>query len=691
MPTKTLLARLRPIVIIGASLLALPVSAAPEAHILRIDPRASQTEDAPVLTTVIEVVQNKRMSDVTGPCATLSGNGFFDCLADRLEQPQALYSPFDFPEGAALFTVSVGNGDLPATFVSKERWGAAQKTPGAGTAWLVLIDAAASMGSRVADARAVATAFVDRMGPSDIIDVMVFNDRAVVSDSRWLSDKQKAKTFLGNVDRAFPAHGRTRPLFDIIKKAATDGFKELGNAGTTTQVPLHQAMVVLSNGSAGADPSSNPGAAALLQQYLTKGRFPEDNSALPKSPVPVISVWFPTKQIEEFQANAREFMEGLANPEIGGFFSLVRQGQEARAPRIVDAVRARFSKMWIVKWRVACVSPSVEQTFKLVFRNTNPPIAGDATFKAVPVGIDPSTWPLDIDRAATEREAQKNPVYPGGKVKLLGNFCWGGDKGRAEIYAVPKNQALPASLQTGSIEDAQRAQRTLIESGMRGESVSVGDGFAQFELPNDDRFLLRQGEGQVARLIIYDNAARRTSWPTADRVLTLRAQAAPLPYLWIGVGSFAFVVLALLAKTAFGRGRAPSATAANAQVPHPMAQTGNSNPPIPAPAVTVGPPPAVASRASLSSAQGIFTIIPSMEMKAGRDGAICQILLTEPRVSSHHASFKLEGGQLYVQDQGSHNGTFVAGQKQSPHAWCVVPHGANVRLGPVEMIAKLEG
>src|SRR5262245_38466281 len=49
-------------------------SAAPEAHILRVDPRASQAEGAPVLTTVVELVQNKRLSEAIAECASLRGD-----------------------------------------------------------------------------------------------------------------------------------------------------------------------------------------------------------------------------------------------------------------------------------------------------------------------------------------------------------------------------------------------------------------------------------------------------------------------------------------------------------------------------------------------------------------------------------------------------------------------------------------
>src|SRR6185312_11896812 len=159
------------LLVVGLALVALllgasPASAAPEAHILRIDPRASMTDGAPVLTTVLELVQNKRMSDVTSRCATLSGDAALDCIAGALEQPGALYSSFDFPEKNALFTVSVDGADLPAKFESKARWGESAGQPGVGTAWLLLVDAAASMSPRFEEAKHVATAFINAMGPN---------------------------------------------------------------------------------------------------------------------------------------------------------------------------------------------------------------------------------------------------------------------------------------------------------------------------------------------------------------------------------------------------------------------------------------------------------------------------------------------------------------------------------------------
>ncbi len=528
--------------------------AAPEAHILRIDPRASTQDGAPILTTVLEVVQNKRMGDQTRACASMSGDANLDCVSAALEQPGALYSSFDFPEKNAMLFVSVDGTDVNARFESKARWGDSQNQPGVGTAWLVLVDAAASMGTRFDEAKTVATAFVNAMGPNDIVDVMFFNDKSVVEDSHWVAQKAQALATINTVPRVYPSQGRTRPLFTIIKNAATDGFKDLGNAGQTVTVPMHQAMVVLSNGSAGADPTSNAAASNILKDYLTKGRFPENNEVLPKTPVPIVSIWFPSKLIEEFGANAREFMEGLANTEIGGFYNIVRDGQSSRAAGIVNSVRTRFNKMHIVKWRVACVAPTVTQTFRLVMQNTNPPIAGDATFQNVPVGIDPTTWPLDIDKEATERDAKKHPIYPDGTVRIFGNFCWGGDTNRAEIYMVPKNQAAPAAVSPTNIDDAKKAQRTLIEQGMRGKAISAGDSMVEFQLPNTEKFLYGKGEKMFARMIVYDNKARRTSAITADKIITLRGQEAPLNFLLIGGLTFGGVVIVLLVVSIFRSG-----------------------------------------------------------------------------------------------------------------------------------------
>ena len=110
-------------------------------------------------------------------------------------------------------------------------------------------------------------------------------------------------------------------------------------------------------------------------------------------------------------AEQTDFMTNLANPEIGGYFGVVRGNGPALGPAIVAAVRDRFNQMYVVRWRVSCVAPTVNQTFNLVFK-VEPPIAPDG-YRDVPVGIDPSIWPLDVDRTYTVADAKRNPVTPG--------------------------------------------------------------------------------------------------------------------------------------------------------------------------------------------------------------------------------------------------------------------------------------
>lgn len=112
---------------------------------------------------------------------------------------------------------------------------------------------------------------------------------------------------------------------------------------------------------------------------------------------------------------------------------------------------------------------------------------------------------------------------------------------------------------------------------------------------------------------------------------------------------------------------------------------------MPAPMPMAAPAgPAFVQRATLSGAAGIFTVLPGVEMKAGRDGAMCQILLTEPRVSGTHSTLKIEGGQLYLRDDNSNNGTHLNGQRLPGGVWTPVPNGAAIRFGPIEFNVSLE-
>jgi len=110
-----------------------------------------------------------------------------------------------------------------------------------------------------------------------------------------------------------------------------------------------------------------------------------------------------------------------------------------------------------------------------------------------------------------------------------------------------------------------------------------------------------------------------------------------------------------------------------------------------------GPPPAPlgqaggqATRATIVGPVGQFPILPGSEVRVGRDAAQCTVAIAEPRISGVHSTLKFEAAHLWVRDEQSNNGTYVAGERIPPGAWTVVPSGRVLRFGPVEFDVRLE-
>ena len=795
--------------------------AAPEAHILRIDPRAGIQGGAPVLTTVVEVVQFNSLSSALEPCATITGFApTLDCLSATLEKPNATWSPFPFPKANARLLVKVDGSDVLATIAGEpKRWGDSQRDPDVGTAWLVALDASSGMGARYAEARAVAREFIEAMQPNDLMDLVIFDDRLVIHSSKWKTFAERNKLVEGVLNaQVAPAisHGRDRPLFDELKRLTTDAFNELGNSQGPQKIPMHQAMVLLSNGAGRNDAGSAAPSADVFHQFATKGRFPEDNTGVPKTPLPIVSIWFPSQSSllnDVYRNNDEQFMQSLANPEIGGFFDIVREGQgPAKGKTIIGLVKARFNAMYIVKWSLACLGSSVEQTFDLEFQNTSPVIKGDATFKEVPIGVDPSLWPLDIDVAKTKAEAEANPIFPGGTLKVYGDFCWGGDKTRAESYFVPAGAKPDPNANSSDPELAKRAMQQLIAQNMRGTAKDASDTFVVFDVPEDEKILDGTGDNAITRVVIYDNKAHRASGHDAKSILTLKAKKPPLNMLLIAGAVGLIVVIALLVIVLMrggggggGRKRSPAAAPAPlvggmgppgyggappgygappgggyggpgmgggmggpppgggmggpppggggygmapadgpgpglgggalgnaasgeggvAQVrcpycqmmtmatpgqpsvcfscgqPLPPSVTGAADAPMYPLTGQIGPsklepPPdpygrsATPSKALIVGPPGQFPIVAGAEVRVGRDASQCTVALSEPRVSGVHSTLKFESARLWVRDEQSNNGTFIAGERIPAGSWTVVPPGLPLRFGPVELDVRFE-
>src|SRR5262245_48425398 len=99
----------------GALFFSASVNAVPGAHILRIDPRAGVSGNAPILTTVVELVQFNSPSEALAGCNGIGDrNAALDCWSNAVEKDGALWSPFPFPEANAFFAVKIAGGDVPA-------------------------------------------------------------------------------------------------------------------------------------------------------------------------------------------------------------------------------------------------------------------------------------------------------------------------------------------------------------------------------------------------------------------------------------------------------------------------------------------------------------------------------------------------------------------------------------------------
>jgi hypothetical protein len=570
--------------VLAMLLIARPASAAPEAHILRIDPRAGVADGQPILTSVIELVQFNALSEVVTAkgCGAVRGDPLLDCISAAVEEKGALYKALPFPEGNTSLLIRVDAGENPAKYVSKTSWGAAGKDPLVGTAWLIALDASSAMGPRYADAREVANQFIGALGPNDIAKLIIFDDRlnTYTAASQWVPAAQKATlvSILQANNKTAPSSGGGRPFGGQIK-GITKAFSDLGNTGSTLNIPMMQAMVVLSNGAGRQDAGSAAVSADVMHQFFVKGRFPEDNTAAPKTPLPVIAIFFPntgglTNQV--LQANDLQFMQDMSTPEIGGFFDIVKAGQGvAKAATILSLVKGRFNQMWVVKWTLSCLAPTVEQSFRLVVRNVTPAVTPDASFTSVPIGVDPTSWPLDINIAQTKAEAEANPLHPGGTFRVYGDFCWGGEKTRAEGYFVPAGTNPNQNVNRNDPEIAKKAMQNLIAQNMRGAAVDAADGFVTLSIPDEDKILDGQGENTVARVVVYDNKAKRASGLTAETVLTLKATKKPLNLpIILGAAGIIVVILLLVIVLLRGGGGGGKGKRSNQPPPAPVVAGG---------------------------------------------------------------------------------------------------------------------
>ncbi len=66
-----------------------------------------------------------------------------------------------------------------------------------------------------------------------------------------------------------------------------------------------------------------------------------------------------------------------------------------------------------------------------------------------------------------------------------------------------------------------------------------------------------------------------------------------------------------------------------------------------------------------------------------------QIVVNHPQVSAKHAHIVKAGNQLFLEDRGSANGTFVRGQRLAPGTRVPVTHGEKVFIGPMPLLIHI--
>ena len=409
-------------------------AAAPEVRLLGVEGRSGAAEGKPILTTLFEVGEVTSTAEVVAHagCGALRGDKQLDCIADALGHEHAQWTPTPFSQTAIKMFVKVDIQDLPLVFESRESFNGP-------TAWLVALDSSTSMGASYADARDAAKELTFAVGSKDSVRLVVFDDR-VVADSKWVpaGEKQKLSELILANSKTSPPRGGNRSLADQVK-TIMNSFSELPS------MPLHRVMIVLSN----AATNDTNFAMKQLAQRATKGRVPEDDPTAPKIPIAMVPVLVPPHDVTRGLA----LMEDLANPEVGGRFEIMRAGQGiGKANRILSALWQRTSTRSVVRWRLPCIATTA-QTFQLMFQGAT----ADATFKEVPIGVEPAKWPLFIENARIDYR----------QLHVTGSFCWGADKSRAAVQFLRGDVRVPASAASDESVDVAVPEESSIVEGDR--------------------------------------------------------------------------------------------------------------------------------------------------------------------------------------------------------------------------------
>jgi ABC-type multidrug transport system ATPase subunit/pSer/pThr/pTyr-binding forkhead associated (FHA) protein len=183
-------------------------------------------------------------------------------------------------------------------------------------------------------------------------------------------------------------------------------------------------------------------------------------------------------------------------------------------------------------------------------------------------------------------------------------------------------------------------------------------------------------------LAITDSGSTSGTWLGKERLLRGATQSlSPGAVVALGPVPFAYTLLEeLLAACPEGAAAAPAPAGAPRVAGVSAGASAGAGKTSEAGAVPAG-------GARHKTVVGQFAVDPSMGNTTKTIGrsAECDIVVPHPQVSSQHAFLHQVGAQLFIEDRGSQNGTFVKGQRIAAGQRVAVSHGEKVFIGPMPL------
>ncbi len=185
------------------------------------------------------------------------------------------------------------------------------------------------------------------------------------------------------------------------------------------------------------------------------------------------------------------------------------------------------------------------------------------------------------------------------------------------------------------------------------------------------------------RMVVVDHGSTSGTWVAGHKVLPNQ----PTPIEAGGIVAFGPVPVpvAMLARLAQG---VPQG-AVGAPAPVLGSTTGQ-------PALTPAPGPAAPPPGSAEAPRKHRTVIGELSLDQLQSNLISigrtpdnQIVVNHPQVSSKHAQIVKVGDQLFLEDRGSANGTFVRGQRLASGQRVPVASGEKVFIGPMPLLIHI--